>query len=106
MEEIRKICTEFVNDPVTTSAIQSFSKHNLVKTVNMNFTKEQLMQALNIKAINYIVPIENIEHNTRGNMNVYVCICDDGTNCIKIGTKWWFLEDELFDKFDDDDDDF
>lgn len=82
-EDIKNICTEFVNDTDTTIGMECNWTEWLIKDITFENKKEEIMQALNVSTTDYIVPL-NVCHYRYGEMPVYIAIYDDG---IIISTK-------------------
>ena len=85
--EIERICTEFVNDGDTTSGMENNWHDFLVEYVPLDYTRQEIMEALNVETTVPPVPI-TVKHENYGEMDVYVAIQDQN---ITISTKEWLL---------------
>ena len=87
-DDIKNICTEFVNDSDTTIGIECMLTDYLVKEVILDCkTKDELCEALNVSRTDYAIPIE-VHHEKYGDMEVYLALCDNG---FIVSTKEWLL---------------
>jgi hypothetical protein len=93
IDQIKNICTDFVNDPDTTIGMECFWPDYLVKEVSLDFTPEQVIQTLNVTTTEYAIPV-HVHHNRYGDMVVYVAISQNGG--IKISTKEWLLDENKY----------
>ena len=82
-DDVQKICTDFVNDPDITIAMECDWTDWLVQEVPLEYSAEQIMHALNVTTKDEIVTVPVI-HQRYGNQVVYVVICD---KCIIISTR-------------------
>jgi len=87
---IKKKCTEWVNDPDTTIGMECFWTEYLVEEIPLEFTKEQLANALLNTDISLEFPEIYVEHDKYGEQDVYIAIFDKR---IIISTRCWLLRD-------------
>jgi hypothetical protein len=85
-DTIKTICTDFVNDSDTVIGMQCDWHDYLIKDVQMDYGKEQLMQALKVESTKCAVPVTVTQDQY--DMQVYVAIND---RSITISTKKWLL---------------
>jgi hypothetical protein len=70
-DEIKQICSDFVNDEDTTIGMQCLWADCIIKEVNVDLTCEQIKNALNTREDT--IPI-TVNHDEYGEMDVYVGI--------------------------------
>lgn len=85
-DTIKTICTDFVNDSDTVIGMQCDWHDYLIKDVQMDYDKEQIMQALKVESTKCAVPVTVTQDQY--DMQVYVAIND---RSITISTKKWLL---------------
>lgn len=86
-DTIKTICTDFVNDSDTVIGMQCDWHDYLVKEVQMDYEKDQMMKALKVESTRCAVPV-TVTQDQYGDMDVYVAINDGG---ITVSTKKWLL---------------
>lgn len=87
LANIKKICTDFVNDPDTTIGMECGWEDYLMQEQALIFSKEQILKAFNVTNTENIVAME-VCHKQYGNMDVYIAIYD---NVIVMSTKAYLL---------------
>lgn len=95
-EDIKIICTEWVNDSSTTAAMENQWLDWLVEEKLNEHTAEQLMLALNVNTRDDIIEMP-VRHDTYGDMEVYIVILENGG--ILFSTKEWMLYEENYQKY-------
>ncbi len=87
---IKMKCTEWINDPDTTIGMECFWTDYLVEEIPLEFTKEQLANALVNTETSLGFSEIHVEHDRYGEHNVYIAIFDKR---IIISTRDWLLRD-------------
>lgn len=89
-DDIAKICKDFVNDPDTTIGMECDWAEYLILQVRHDYTKEQIMAALNASVNDPAISID-VVHERYGDTTVYIEVYED---CIEISTNYRLLNDE------------
>jgi hypothetical protein len=77
-EDIEKMCTEFINDPDTIIALENYWSDWMITTINLDYSREEIMRALNVTTseIPVEIPVKWTYRRVEDEWTMYVAIYD------------------------------